>query len=163
MDVPRLLQQWLNGITMFHIAHHRAAALYEMRGRLLGLPVTIFSVVIGTTIFSTLGSSQNQGILLFVGVISMITAVLSGLQTFLNYPELAEKHRAASVKYAQLRRRVEEVIAFTRTPEELENMIGAIRNDWNKVEEESPEIPQRLHDMALKFVKPDIAEKRRSK
>jgi hypothetical protein len=124
------------------------------------LPVTIFSILIGTTIFATLGSSKSQEFLIAAGIISMIAAVLSGIQTFLNYPELAAKHQSAGCKFGELRRRIEELIVVTKDPMELEKAIGEIRCEWNALDKESPELPQQFHDDALKIVKPLLIDKR---
>jgi hypothetical protein len=37
----------------------------------------------------------------------MIAALLTGVQTFLNYPDRAEKHKTAGAKYSDLRRKIE--------------------------------------------------------
>jgi hypothetical protein len=42
-----------------------------------------------------MGESKREGILIAAGVISALTAILSGVQTFLNYTELSVKlHRS---------------------------------------------------------------------
>src|SRR2546428_35193 len=114
-----LLTQWLNGIKIAHVAHSRAAASYRLRGQLLGVPVTVFTVVIGTSVFTTLHSSPNERIIIMIGVTSVLAAVLSGVQTFLNYPEQAARHQAAGTKYGRLRRRVEEVISWIHDSQDL--------------------------------------------
>lgn len=61
-NVIETLQQWSKGIRISQITKLRAAALYDRCGRGIGLLVTIFSVVVGTSIFSTLLSPQDQRI-----------------------------------------------------------------------------------------------------
>ncbi|MFB3897326.1 MAG: SLATT domain-containing protein [bacterium] len=158
MDAIKLLQEWHNGLRINHIAHLRAAAEYKLLGRIFGLLVTMFSVVIGTSIFSTLGSSENLLVLLMAGSISVLAAVLSGIQGFLNYPELAAKHKHAGVKYGELRRQIEELIAIEKDPVELEKTMRQIRFDWNALDDESPEISQKFHDQAKAIVELDISK-----
>lgn len=160
MDAQTLLQQWLNGIKIMEISHRRAATYYNRCGRMLGIPVTILTIIVGTSVFSTLGSSDNKLVLLSIGFLSIIAAVLSGVQTFLNYPELTQRHYAAGIKYGILRRRIEESISFTIDPSELKKLMNDIRDEWDQLEKESPIISQSFHDKALLFVKPDIADKR---
>lgn len=38
--------------------------------------------------------------------------------------------------------------------------MSTVRNDWNKLQIESPQIARRFHDQALKMVKPNLAEQR---
>jgi hypothetical protein len=163
LDALTLLEQWHNGIRIAQIAHSRAAAHYKLLGRMLGVPVTILTLVVGTSIFVTLTSSKDERVLLLVGVISMLAAVLSGLQTFLNYTELAVKHHAAGNKYGQLRRRAEEVMTFTKDLGELQKTMADLRGDWEHLEEESPDVPQRFHDAALRIATPKLAQQRGNK
>lgn len=160
VDGLTLLRQWNNGIKIAQIAHSRAAAYYKVRGRMLGVPVTILTLVIGTSLFVSLTSAKNERLLLVVGVISMLAAVLSGLQTFLNYDVLAIDHRAAANKYGQLRRRVDEITTFTQDSEDLRKTVAAIRAAWEQIEEESPDVPQRFHDLALRIATPKLAVQR---
>src|SRR6476659_1613556 len=92
IEAQSLLQQWLNGIRIAHMSHSIAAARCKLKGQLFGIPVTVLSIITGTTIFGSLKSSRSDHILMAVGIISLLAAVLSGLQTFLNYPEQSQKH-----------------------------------------------------------------------
>jgi hypothetical protein len=161
MDALTTLEQWLNGIKIDHVAHLRAAAYYKRANRLLGIPATILAIIIGTSIYGVLSSSNNPQILLFVGAVSILAAVLSGLQTFLNYPELAQKHQTAGAKFGRLRRRVEEILSIKREPDQLESVLTEVRLAWDQLIEESPDVPQRFHDQALSIVKPELSKVRK--
>ena len=113
-----------------------------------GTLVTVFTVIVGTSIFTTLASSQEQRILFVVGVISVITAVLSGVNASLNYPQAAEKHLNAGRKYGGLRRRAEELLCSSKSDAELEPLLDQIRDEWSKLEAESPDVTQRFIDEA---------------
>lgn len=149
-DTPAVLQQWLSGIRIEQISHLRAAARYDHLHRILGLLVTVFSVVVGTSIFGTLGGSQNQKVLISIGVVSMVSAILSGLQTFLNLGQLGAMHRTAGNKFGKLRRQVEEIVALDEN--DPETSMKEIREQWDTLSEESPVVPQRFVDAAIKIV-----------
>lgn len=153
MEPRTLFQQWLNGVRIAHVAHSLAAAFYKLRGRILGVIVTILTVAVGTGIFSTLSSSNSQQTLIIVGIISMIAAILAGLQTFLDYPALASRHQIARVKYGQLRRKMERMLSLAGEEAFTDLMMKEIEDDWAHTEEESPEIPQRFHDAAFASIK----------
>ncbi len=161
MDALATLQQWLNGIKIYHVAHQRAAAYYGHANRLLGVPVTVLTILISTSIYATLSSSKSTQIFMFIGAVSALAAVLSGLQTFLNYPELVQKHKAAGVKFGRLRRRVEEILSCKQEPDQLESALTEIRVAWDQLIEESPDVPQRFHDKALSNVKPELNKARK--
>jgi hypothetical protein len=62
---------------------------------LLGVPVVVLTTFVGTSVFATLQEDVNTSLRILVGAVSVFAAVLASLQTFLRYPERAEKHRIA--------------------------------------------------------------------
>ena len=94
---------------------------------MLGIPVVILTTIVGTTVFSSIASSSTNSIILLVvaGLLSVVAAVFSSLNTFLNYGELAERHRNASVKYGNLRREIEE-LSFANNKTDLESIMKDI-------------------------------------
>ena len=112
-------------------------------------------MVVSTSIFTTFNSSDNQQILIFTAIISLFAAILASLQTFLDYSALAAKHYAAAIKYGRLRRLTEEILVSKKEFNLICDNMSKVREEWNKVEEESPIIPQRFHDMAYETVKPN--------
>jgi hypothetical protein len=160
LDAKTRLEQWLNGIKIAHISHLRASAHYKRLGRGFGIPVVILTTIVGTTVFTSMASSveYSTGLQLLAGLLSMGAAVISGLATFLNYGELAERHRDAAVKYGNLRRELEEIMCFTPSQDELKLKMTDLRTRWNALDTEAPSVPQNIHDYALRQVKPNIAK-----
>jgi hypothetical protein len=146
------LQQWHNGVRLAQVSHARAAARYDQLHQILGLSVTVISVIVGTSVFSTLSSTNNTWILGIVGAISVVAAILSGIQTFLNYGQVAAKHQSAANKYGKIRRRIEELLNMADAPAEMNSLVKAIREDWDILEDEAPTVPQRFHDVARDIV-----------
>jgi len=146
-----LMHRWQKDIRMYQIAHLRTSARSSTAGRLLGLIVTIFSVIVGTSIFASLNSSNSQAILITVGVISLVATVISGVNSFLNYGERTERHQAAGIKYGSLRRRIDECLA-TMTDDQLKEEIKTIRSAVDQLEQESPVIPQKYIDEATRHI-----------
>ncbi len=85
------------------LAHWDAAATYERRHKIfIGLPALLLSLLLtwllssDTKTFFT-GDSGLKGLLNSVPVaLSLIVSILSGLGAFLNFNELASKHRTAA-------------------------------------------------------------------
>jgi len=147
VDPLKLLDQWHTGIRMAHIGHDRMASLAFGRARTVGILATAGSAVAGTTLVSSLATSSDDRWIAFAAILSVLAAVLSALQTFLNYGDLAARHRSAASSYGDLRRRAEELQAFKRGVD-LEGPMGELRLAWTKLDQESPSIPQRVHDVA---------------
>ena len=43
---------------------------------------------------------------------------------------------------------------------ELTQVMKDIRERWDQIKDESPSIPQKFHDAALRIVKPDLSKQR---
>src|SRR5688572_21035863 len=91
MPVDLLVDQWLNGLRISHIAHSQSAASCELRGRILGVCVVVLSTVVGTAIFSTLESSPSTATKVVAGLLSVAAGVVAALQTFLGFDQRASK------------------------------------------------------------------------
>lgn len=144
------LRQWTNGIKISHIAHARSAAFYQSRGRLLGISVVVLTSIAGTTIIGDLAGERGSNTArVIAGVLSLGATVLAALQTFLNYPEMAAKHREAEVRYGALRRDVEMLLSFVPTSEDaLRDAMSSVRKTWTEYENSSPAVPQSIYDHA---------------
>ncbi len=91
----------------FSHAHYDAAKKAAKRHSLLGIPVVITTTVITTSIFASLNNAPSIGWKITAGIISLFSAVLSALQIFFKFSELAEKHKAAGTRYRSLRRQLD--------------------------------------------------------
>ena len=152
MSIP-LLDKWHKGIRIEQIAHLRAAAHFGRLHRRLGVPVTVFSIIVGTSVFGSLNETGLEWLLIIAGVLSVLAAVLSGLQTFLSYESLAMEHQAAGTEYGKLRHFVEEMRVVIKDEAELEKKLPEVREAWDRLLAESPALPQRFVDMAMEMVK----------
>jgi hypothetical protein len=110
-DEPASLQAVRELLDRNRLRAHRMARAQFLAGKraesmhnLLGIPVVVLTAVVGTTIFSSLGSSPNRALVIAAGLISLLAAVLAALQTFLGFAQRAEKHRASGVAYSELKR-----------------------------------------------------------
>jgi len=88
-------------------AHYLAAARLSRLNRLLGVPVIVITAVVGTTIFATLDRSPEPQWKILAGLVSLLGAVLSALQTSLGFAQTAERHKAVGTRYRAVRRRLE--------------------------------------------------------
>jgi hypothetical protein len=147
LDPLKLLDEWHNGIRIAHIGHDRMASIASGRARALGILATTASAVAGTSLVSTLATSNDERWIAFAAVLSVVAAVLTALQTFLNYGDLTARHRSAASAYGDLRRLTEELRAFKRGAD-LEVPMSALREAWAKLDEEAPAVPQGVHDQA---------------
>jgi hypothetical protein len=88
-------------------AHYLAAERALRTHKLLGAPAIVLSSIVGTSIFATVNSSPAIGWKIAAGLIAILAAVFTALQSFFKLSETAETHRAAGAEYGALRRRLD--------------------------------------------------------
>ena len=150
-DPLALLHQWLVGIKIAHVGHTRAATIYARRNRWLGGLATLASAVVGTTLFTSLSTSDKGTIVTFAAIVSVATVVLTALSTFLNYADLVTGHRAAASTYGALRRRVEQLVVFGE-PDKLRDEMTDIAATWSKIEQDAVDLPPGMYDYGYRWV-----------
>ncbi|MBD2023793.1 SLATT domain-containing protein [Leptolyngbya sp. FACHB-711] len=141
-STEELLEAWYRRLRESQFSHYEAAKAFERMNYWLGIPSVMLSTVLGTSIFATIGESVNTNVQILFGLVSVVAAVLTGLQTFLRFSERSEKHRAIAARYGSLRREIEELSAvgenFTR------EMITPLRESIDRLAEEAPNVPERI-------------------
>lgn len=137
---PReLLENWLRRLRESQFAHYEAAKSLSRSNYTLGIPAVILSTFVGTSIFASLGETLTPSIQIFVGIISVLAATLSAVQTFLGFSERAAKHREVASRYGSARRRIEEILAVSGesvTPQE----ISTLRREIDSIAAEAPNV-----------------------
>ena len=121
------------------IAHELSAEHHRRRGVQLGAAPTVTSAIVGSAVFvavtQTLGLSGSETLsvpttalartaYVLFALLSVLAAVLTGLQTFLRHPEQSAKHLSTSADYARVRGVLD---AFLARYEDVE-LIGVARD-----------------------------------
>ncbi len=140
MTLPELIEHWRFRNHRVQLAHYECARRFERRHLWFGLPAIALSTLVGTTVISSLEKAADARLQIGVGLLSVGAAVLTGLQTFLRYAELAERHRLAGARFANLKHRIE--LLMTLPPEtDVHAELTAIEDSWARLREESPTLP----------------------
>lgn len=135
--------EWYRRVCAAEQGHRKRAGTFNRRHLWLGIPVVVFSTVVGTSVFASLQDQEVRmvRIRIAVGVISVLAAVLSSLQTFLGYAQRSERHRVAAIRYESLRRAMEQKLA---TPRDFRGDANAaladVRGKMDRYGKESPQI-----------------------
>jgi branched-subunit amino acid transport protein len=109
-----LLKTWLKRARESAFAHYAEAQRCSIRHYFVGIPACVLSAIVATTVFASLDASQtiDTNYKIVIGMISVITSVLTALQTFLRFSEKADQHRSIAGKYSSIRRRIEQILVF---------------------------------------------------
>jgi hypothetical protein len=154
-----LLPSWLWRLRESQFSHYDAAKALDRCNYWLGVPVILLSTFVGTSVFAALGKSVDPPLQIFVGLVSVVAAMLSGVQTVLRFSERAEKHRSVAVRYGALRREIEEILATGgQIPKEPtggqipKERLTDLREKIDKLGDESPHIPSRIWSHTKKTI-----------
>ena len=148
METANLLRHWRYRAHRVQIGHYEAGRRYDVLNLWLGIPSIVLSTIVGSAVFASLAEpSHGIPITILVGLLSVSTAVLTGLQTFLKYSELAERHKVAGARFADIKHQIELVATFQKANvSELKSRLKEIEARWEQVREESPNIPPTIWD-----------------
>ena len=138
-----LLIRWLKRSRESQFAHYEAAKNLSKYNYFLGIPTVVSSGIVGTSVFASLGRTADPSLQIFVGLISVLAAVLAALQTFLRFSELDEKHRSIAARYGAVRRRIEEILAL-KDEAIMASELTSIRMMYDKLSEDAPNVSDRI-------------------
>jgi hypothetical protein len=144
-EAEALLREWGDRAAAAKKCHYELVESYRSRHTRLGIPVVILSSLVGTSLFATLGEPEvSQVLRLVAGLVSVVAAVLAGVQTFLRYSELAERHMIAADWYAACQRRVEQLLALPSEDRvDPAKALDEVRKELARIGQHSPEIGER--------------------
>lgn len=104
-DKPQdLITDWQARIDINQKAHWISLERLDRMHFVIGLSAIILSTLAGATLLIGSGSLFVRSL---VGSIALVSAVLSGVQTFYNHARRSGMHRAASTQLGNLRREIE--------------------------------------------------------
>jgi hypothetical protein len=141
-EIEHLIDYWHFRATRMQTVFYEASRIYNRRHYWLGGPAVTLNVLVGTAIFASLSQRPELSIQVAVGFLSVSAALLTGIQTFLNYSDLAEKHKRAGAQMAHLRHSMEILKHMPPATElELRQELSDFESMWDKLRQESPHLP----------------------
>jgi hypothetical protein len=135
-NLKDLTDDWLSRIDSHQKAHYGIAGRFESYHYLIGLPATVLSTIAGATLFSEI---TDPRIKMAIGVLGLLAAVLSAIQTFYSHAKRSEVHRFAAAQLGQIRRDIE--ILQQLPPEndsELDKKVHEINDRLSAIDKEAP-------------------------
>lgn len=151
-----LAESYSKSALMNRAAHYRAAKIANQRHVLLGAPATLISTIVGTAIFASLNDNPDNSFKIFAGLISLLGAALSALQTFFKFSELAEKHRLSGANYGDVKRKLDLFLikyGSDEHPPESEAVVelSELAEVLSRLAQESPDIPDIAYQKATQM------------
>lgn len=142
--VTQLLHRWYVMAQKAEDRHSAACDLYERYDQFFGIGSTVLTAIVGSTLFVTLTNSTSEGLRIVVGLIAVIAAVASGIQTTAKYGTLAERYRQASRHYGAVTRQIAELLADPAPAAHMTGELDAIRKALDDTGAMAPNVPPRI-------------------
>jgi hypothetical protein len=144
-EVEMLLTDWFRRARESQYVHYECGVWFSRLNYLLGIPAIVLSTAVGTAVFISLETSATGAEKIFVGLISILAAILGSLQTFLRFSERAEAHRSTGSGYGAIRRSLEYLKTFPPSDEDgLKRAFNEIKEQMDTLAKEAPEVPSKM-------------------
>ena len=163
----KILKAWGEAAACYWYMHYQAYCSYKNLSMKFTIPLIIVSTVTGTANFAqeTFPPSVQPFVPSAIGGLNLITAIATTIMQFLKINELMEGHRVASVQYGKISRtiRLELTLPLSERTLNGTNMIENMRTEYDRLIEQSPNVPKKMIDAFERefpddnaFFKPEI-------
>lgn len=123
--------------------HKKSEEMFSNRSVFIDLPVIILSTLNGAVSVGSdtlFGSSQWSSV--GVGVVALITAILSTVGSYFSWSRRAEGHRISSLNYAKLYRFLSIEMSLPRDERMSPNdLLKYVKSEYDRLSEISPLVP----------------------
>lgn len=128
------------------LCHMKSHEEFSRRSRNYQLPIIVLSVICGSGNFVSTSFPDNQDlIILGVGVLSIFTSIVSSAAQYLKLAEKSEAHRIAYVSWEKFYNNIRFQLSKRREErEELSNYMTSITNEYQRLQEISPLLPDQI-------------------
>ncbi|WP_432980484.1 SLATT domain-containing protein [Dactylosporangium sp. CA-233914] len=149
-----VIAAWYRRARESQMTHYLAANRSAHLSRWLGVPSVLLSAAAGTTLFASLQKDDTSSWMrLAAGLVAVVAAALTALQTFLNSDDRAAKHRTAAAAYGAIRREIEQhQVIRPQSREQATSILEGLRKRLDEIAGTAPDVPDRLWKTAQKEI-----------
>ena len=163
----KILKSWGEAAACYRYMHYQAYCSFKNLSMKFTIPLIIVSTITGTANFAqeTFPPTVQPFVPSAIGGLNLITAIATTIMQFLKINELMEGHRVASVQYGKISRtiRLELTLPLSERTQNGTNMIENMRAEYDRLIEQSPNVPKKMIDSFERefpddnaFFKPEI-------
>ena len=138
-ESKQLLTLWKKRAHLAQRAHYATAVKLDRRNQRIGISGVVLSALVGSTVFSMVGAQSSLVALKIVtGLVSLVAATITGVQTFRRDGEKAERHRNVAAKFSMMQRDMELLGAKSLSETELVACLVEFNEKYKQLISESP-------------------------
>lgn len=143
--VRGLLLRWRKNCLRSQIGNYDASNWFAKINYWIGIPATVLSAVVATSVFATLQTQAASWAKITVGLLSVIAALLAALQTFLRLGERSSKHRTIAAEYGGIKREIDLLLVNIKSNQPISDTdVELIRKRMDSLSKDAPEMPEHL-------------------
>jgi hypothetical protein len=162
MSRLELLTKWNRMIVRLQIEHEISARDFEKFSWKLGIPCVMLSAIVSASVFGSISDSSPVWLQYVAGVLSLLTLVLSSVQTFLNFDTRAAGHKDTAEKLGAISREIQDEIASGKDEAILGPIVFDIRKRIDSILLDAPTLPKstirRLGDVRVSTEPPPAGQ-----
>ena len=167
LQQEKILKSWGEAAACYRYMHYQAYCSFKNLSMKFTIPLIIVSTITGTANFAqeTFPPTVQPFVPSAIGGLNLITAIATTIMQFLKINELMEGHRVASVQYGKISRTIRLELTLPLSERTLNGtaMIENMRAEYERLIEQSPNVPKRMIDSFERefpddnaFFKPEI-------
>ncbi|MEQ8523093.1 SLATT domain-containing protein [Gracilimonas sp.] len=139
MIYEELLNRWHKTIRRYQVEHELSARFYEKLNWKFGIPAALLSTIVGAGIFADIEQLPYNNLIVFLGgFVSLLSAALIAVETFMKFGERFIVHKTTAVKYGELARSIQQVITCGPGSTNPEAFMEFVKETWNAIDKEAP-------------------------
>jgi hypothetical protein len=142
MGQLELLEKWRRMVVRLQIEHEVSARDFERVSWKLGIPCVALSAVVSASVFSSINDQSLVWLRYLAGFVSILTLVLSSVQTFLNFETRASAHQDTAEKLGALAREIQEQLASGSPEGSLAAVVTDMRKRLDTILVDAPTLPK---------------------
>ncbi|WPN58964.1 SLATT domain-containing protein [Pseudomonas sp. P9_31] len=137
-----LLSKWNRMIVRLQIEHEISARDFAKFSWQLGIPCVALSAVVSASVFSSINESSLVWLQYVTGFISILTLILSSVQTSLNFDTRAAGHKDTAKKPGAISSETQDEIASCEDEAVLGQIVSDIRKRLDSILLDAPTLPK---------------------
>lgn len=142
MSQIELLEKWGRMIVRLQIEHEVSSRDFEKFSWKLGIPCVALSAVVSASVFSSINDQSLVWLQYLAGFVSILTLVLSSVQTFLNFDSRAAAHQDTAEKLGAMAREIQDELASKKEDGTLGTVVTELRKRLDAILVEAPTLPK---------------------
>lgn len=149
----QLLAEWEERAVLAILAFNSAADRSRFWDRAIGVAAVALTTAVGTSVFASLQTEISSQFQIVVGLVTLLAALLSALQTFAPLEQGIEDYRRAARRYSALRRHIEhERLGLARAGDQQE-VLRRVSEQLAAAADESPNAPRSIYQRERRRIK----------